>query len=130
VGAVAYHLLTGTLVFEGKTVVEIASHHVHTKPEPPSKRLGCPLPEALEALVLQCLAKKPGDRPDSARALRRALLDLPEHAGWTEADAEAWWQESRGNLAQPVDAGSSTGFSSTVTIDVRERDALKLTAES
>src|SRR5262249_24073034 len=33
VGAVGYFLLTGRPVFEGRTVVEVCTHHLHTEPE-------------------------------------------------------------------------------------------------
>ena len=66
VGAVAYFLLTGRHVFEGRTIIEICGHHLHTPPTPPSQRLGRPLPDALEAWVLACLEKDPARRPPSA----------------------------------------------------------------
>lgn len=73
VGAVAYWLLTGTPVFDGGSIVEICSHHIHSTPERPSARLGLPVPSELEEIVLRCLAKDPARRPASARALREAL---------------------------------------------------------
>ena len=62
-GAVGYFLLTGQTVFSGRTVVEIASHHLHTAPVPPSERLGSPVPPKLEAAILACLAKDQEQRP-------------------------------------------------------------------
>jgi serine/threonine-protein kinase len=91
-GAVAYYLLTGKPVFEGKSLVEICGHHLHTPPVRPSERLGKELPEELEAVVLACLAKEQEARPQSARELRRLL----ENAGvspWTEDDARRWWRK-------------------------------------
>ena len=38
-GAVGYFLLTGQPVFEGGTVVDVLSHHLHTEPVPPSQRV-------------------------------------------------------------------------------------------
>src|SRR4029450_10441937 len=35
-GGVAYYLLAGRHVFEGRTVVEVCGHHLHTAPVPPS----------------------------------------------------------------------------------------------
>ena len=72
-GAVGYFLLTGTPVFAGKSPLETIHHHLQTEPESLSRRLGRAVPEDLEALILRCLAKDPDQRPDSAKALARAL---------------------------------------------------------
>jgi serine/threonine-protein kinase len=90
-GAVAYLLLTGTPVFQSQSAVEVLAHHLHTPPEPPSKRLGRPLPAELEDLVLRCLAKSPDDRPSSALAIRERLAHLPLVNSWTDDDAARWW---------------------------------------
>ena len=94
-GAVGYFLLTGTPVFEGRTVVEVLAHHLHTPPESPSKRLGKPVPAELEQLVLQCLAKSVDDRPPSARALRARFASMRTGDSWTEDDAAGWWLRFR-----------------------------------
>jgi hypothetical protein len=41
--------------------------------------------------VLNCLAKDPADRPQTAKELTRRLGELKCSADWTEAEAEAWW---------------------------------------
>jgi len=110
-GAVAYYLLTGTHVFLGKTSVEVCAHHLHQTPEPLHERLGAPVPAALAELVLRCLAKTPGDRPESAvafqRALRQAAIDdrIPT---WTEDDADRWWDAQEGRIAA-IRAGRPEG---------------------
>ena len=73
-GAVAYFLLTGTPVFQARTVLEVFAHHLSTPPETPSVRLGRPIDPDLERLVLQCLAKSPG-RPAARRPRVAAGLD-------------------------------------------------------
>lgn len=80
-GCVAYYLLTGSLVFESNTAVEMIAKHLHEEPVAPSKRTDRPIPEALERLVLACLAKKPEQRPASAAALSRALGAIDGQAG-------------------------------------------------
>jgi len=65
-GAVGYYLLSGKHVFEGKTVMEMCSHHLHSSPLPIAERLGKPVPADLEALLLACLRKAPDERPGSA----------------------------------------------------------------
>lgn len=98
-GAVAYFMLTGETVFGGKSVVEVCSHHLHTPVVPPSERSPHPIPPDLEALVLQCLAKDPADRPPTATTLEAKLasLDVPP---WSAASAEAWWTAHRDALHQ------------------------------
>jgi eukaryotic-like serine/threonine-protein kinase len=98
IGAVGYFLLTGSPPFEGKGVVEICSHHLHTAPVPPSKRVDTAIPAELEQLLLACLAKKPADRPQSARQLRELLSRSGRELDWTEADAEGWWQTNEAEI--------------------------------
>jgi serine/threonine-protein kinase len=90
-GAVAYFLLTGTPPFQARTVVEICGHHLHTPPQPPSQRLGSPLPAELERLVLTCLAKDPADRPQSAQEVSSWLGRVHPEAPWTREQARSWW---------------------------------------
>ena len=95
-GAVAYFLLTGTVVFGGKTVMDACRHHVVTVPEPPSTRLRAQHPDAtipddLERIVLRCLRKAPADRPQSAKDLLDELTACSVAGEWTDADARAAW---------------------------------------
>ncbi|MBK8996840.1 MAG: CHASE domain-containing protein [Myxococcales bacterium] len=94
-GAVMYFLLTGHTVFEAKTLLEVCAHHLHTPPQPPSARLGRPLPAGLETVVLACLSKDPAQRPSSAAALVGLLDELGDVERWTRRDASRWW-EARG----------------------------------
>ncbi|MGH9350538.1 MAG: serine/threonine-protein kinase [Vicinamibacterales bacterium] len=122
-GAVAYFLLTGHPVFEGDSVAEIIGHHLHTEPVPVSRRTAQPIPPDLEALVLQCLRKRAGERPQSARALRDEMLRVRGAAPWTHDDAVTWWRTFRGTgspSASPASAASLSG-ALTVTVDVADR---------
>ncbi|MET0618763.1 MAG: serine/threonine-protein kinase, partial [Thermoanaerobaculia bacterium] len=92
-GAVGYFLLTGTPVFSGRGSLEVIHHHLQTPPEPLSKRLGKAIPPKLEAVIMACLAKNPDDRPESARALAKALHDCDDVPAWDELDARRYWQE-------------------------------------
>jgi len=91
VGCVAYFTLTGQPVFEAETPMQMVARHLHAKPIPPSQRAGLALPEALEQLVLACLAKEPKDRPQSAAALAQSLEAIPIEQ-WTEQRAAEWWR--------------------------------------
>jgi eukaryotic-like serine/threonine-protein kinase len=91
-GCVAYYLLTGQRVFTGDTPVAVALAHVQQKPVPPSARSEFDIPAALDALILQCLAKKPGARPASADTLSESLSASMPPDAWTAKDARAWWE--------------------------------------
>ena len=105
-GAVAYVLLTGEHVFPGTSLVEICGHHLHSKPMPPSERLGKSLPDDLERLVLDCLAKDPNDRPQSAGDLSERLKQCSAAGNWRTHDAHEWWDEYGDAIAMPAeDAG-------------------------
>jgi hypothetical protein len=119
-GAVAYFLLTGVPLFEGASVVEILGHHLHTEPLPPSQRASRPIPPDLEALVLQCLRKRPEARPESAHALREALRHTIV-APWTSADATAWWDAFRATPVPAAQEATHDGHRLTVNVDVSDR---------
>jgi serine/threonine-protein kinase len=89
-GCVAYFLLTGRQVFEGETVMQVLAQHLQAAPTPPSQRAPSNVPPDLDRLVLECLAKKPEDRPATAAELERRFSAVGvEH--WTDADARQWW---------------------------------------
>jgi len=90
-GCVAYYLLTGHLVFESATPMQMIARHMRDQPVPPSKWTELPVPPDLERLVLACLAKNPNDRPRSAADLDRALGAIPVEA-WSEERATEWWR--------------------------------------
>ncbi len=89
-GAVAYYLLTATPVFVGRPIAVIQSH-LNASPEPPSARLGRPLPRKLERLVLDCLEKDPTRRPESAQAVADRLAACDDVEPWYPEDARTWW---------------------------------------
>ena len=90
-GCVGYWLLTGAAVFEGTTAVEVLTRHVRDEPEPPGTRTELAIPPELDAAILSCLAKRPGDRPASADALDAALARVPLATPWTPERATEWW---------------------------------------
>jgi serine/threonine-protein kinase len=89
-GCVGYFLLSGTMVFEDTNPMTVALKHVQATPQPLSSRTELPIPSDFERIIMQCLEKKPSDRPSSAREIALCLegLDLPP---WTEEDAADWW---------------------------------------
>jgi tRNA A-37 threonylcarbamoyl transferase component Bud32 len=94
-GCVAYWLLTGKLVFEGSSAMEVMFHHARTPPPRPSSRVELPIPPLLEELVLQCLEKEPARRPASAEVVSDRLNAIPLESPWTAERAEQWWAVHR-----------------------------------
>jgi hypothetical protein len=125
VGGVAYYLLAGHHVFEGRTLVEVLSHHLHTSPIPPSRRLERELPADLENLVLACLAKDRACRPQTARELEEQLAGCAAAGSWTAADAQAWWARHPGPHRpasdDPPRFPTPTAVSQALTVDLRAR---------
>ena len=94
-GCVAYWMLTGKLVFEGRSGVEVMYHHAHTPPPRPSARSELAIPAPLEELVMESLEKDPGHRPASAEAVSTRLVAVPLESPWTAERAERWWAMHR-----------------------------------
>ena len=68
-GALAYFMLTGRVVFERKTAMQALAAHLYE--EPPA--FGGAISVTLEQVVRRCLAKAPDDRFENALALESAL---------------------------------------------------------
>jgi serine/threonine-protein kinase len=120
-GCVGYFLLTATPVFESESAVELCAHHLHTPPERPSARLGQPIPEDLEAIVLDCLQKDPDKRPRTASELAERLAATAARRAFSRDDARAAWQRLRRRV--PTEAPARGGVESTrlLTVALKRR---------
>jgi eukaryotic-like serine/threonine-protein kinase len=108
-GCVAYWLLTGELVFTAQNPMALLMHHANTPPVPPSSRTELPIPDALDRLILACLAKNPAERPQTAKELSRRLAAITSANAWTEDRARSWWalhQPATSPHAQSASIGS------------------------
>lgn len=92
-GAVAYFMLTGRPPFVDDKPLKILFAHARDPVTPPSE-LRDDVPSDLEAVILRCLEKRPGDRYQSVAALEEALGDCESANGWNRGDASAWWKQS------------------------------------
>lgn len=81
-GVILYQMLTGLVPFggqhpaaQGATVSEkITYEHLYIAPAP-MRRHESRIPDAVDEVVLQCLAKKPSSRPKSARTVYEAMAE-------------------------------------------------------
>ncbi|HRI49459.1 MAG TPA: protein kinase, partial [Pseudomonadota bacterium] len=74
-GCILYEMLTSQLPFDGESTATLIYKHVYKNPTPPRKvRPEMNIPPSVEAVVLKCMAKKPGDRFASMRDLEQALV--------------------------------------------------------
>ncbi len=92
-GCVAYWLLSGQMVFDKPNPMAMVVAHSSEPPRPLSRRTEIEVPEGLERIVMQCLAKNPDDRPQNARALSDMLGALEIAGRWTEERKEEWWHK-------------------------------------
>jgi len=90
-GVVLYELLTGKPPFTGESAVAIAYQHVSQMPVPPSE-VDPEVSEEVDAVVLRALAKRVGDRYQSALEFRtdveRAIAGAPVTAAIQTISAE------------------------------------------
>ncbi|HYD51877.1 MAG TPA: serine/threonine-protein kinase, partial [Gemmatimonadaceae bacterium] len=71
-GVVAYEMLAGRHPFEGRPPHAMMRAHIAEAPAP-LEDVAPAVPMALSEMVMRCLAKEPGDRPQDAETLVRAL---------------------------------------------------------
>jgi serine/threonine-protein kinase len=81
-GVLGYELLTGRPPFTGETSAEVLAAHITQQPEPIASRRPA-VPEALDAIIMKCLAKRPSERWPDAGELSTQLEQLTTSAGIT-----------------------------------------------
>jgi hypothetical protein len=85
-GCTAYEMMVGHPPFDGDSLEQVLMGHIQEAPRPP--REAAPdrsLPAELEAVVMRCLAKEPGDRYADMADLEAALCEAQVAAGLTSA---------------------------------------------
>jgi len=91
-GCVAYYMLTGQHLFSGDTPVATAVAQIQDAPVPPGLRSEFTIPAALDALIMECLAKDPAVRPASAAVVSERLAATISRDVWTHDTAHDWWE--------------------------------------
>ena len=111
---VAYWMLAGRYVFEQDTAMAVAMAHVTEAPQSLAAVTDAPVPEALDQLILRCLAKEPDDRPADMATLRAdleaILRDMPED-GWTAPMRREWWKRVPSHFDEPTETQESVRLS-------------------
>ena len=114
-GAVAYFLVTGREVFEGRSRLEVVHQTLTAQPAPPSDLIETVIPTELERLILDCLAKDPDDRPQDVAELAGRLESVAV-SDWSEDQSAAWWRQHAERL-DVVDEESPSADDSTRSDD-------------
>ena len=91
-GCVAFWLLTGRTPFEADDVMTVLTLHSTRAPVPPSTMSEEAIPPDVDALVLECLSKKPSERPANADVLHERLDALSIGRLWDQRSARTWWE--------------------------------------
>ena len=104
---VAYWLLTGGFVFDAETAVEMVAAHLSVEPIPPSQKTELPVPEWLDELIIECLAKRPDGRPSSALELLDRLEQGALERDWTPERARKWWELHKPQTLPATDQSDS-----------------------
>ncbi len=78
-GAVLYQLTTGRLPYDGDTPMSVVIKHI-SDPLPRPRFLNPHLPDVLEAVIMQAMAKDPEDRYESMSAMNLAFATGLEEA--------------------------------------------------
>jgi len=125
-GAVAYFLLSGCHVFDGKTALEICLRHMQEPPRPLTD-LVPDVDVELEKIVLKCLAKEPANRFSAARELFHALSHCPSRRDWTPDEARDWWTIHE-RLLHPVNPSHAYASGEFESKDTRQRATSGVTA--
>jgi eukaryotic-like serine/threonine-protein kinase len=94
-GCVAYWMLTTKNVFGINLDIPLASNKSNVN-------LDNPIPADLDQLIRNCLAREPGIRPESARALAENLTKCDIGEAWTNEKAEEWWLKQTGETQETV----------------------------
>ena len=117
-GALGYYLLTSSYIFDATSMEEIQEKQLKDAPIPPTQRTANPISQEMEQLLLRCLEKDMGRRPQSASEMRALLLALPAAAEWTPEASAAWWDAYEANAIATVEGAETDGATSLPTVNV------------
>jgi serine/threonine-protein kinase len=104
-------MLTGQHLFTGDTPVATAVAQVQDAPMPPGLHSEFRIPPALDALIMECLAKDPAVRPASAVVVSERLAATISDDAWTHDTAHDWWErhQPRNQFRRPPGLDNQVG---------------------
>jgi len=92
VGAVAYFLITGRLLFDRGSPLQMLHAHAY-EPLVPTRQFQEAAPTDLQQVILRSLEKDPDRRYQDAASLDKALAACACAGRWTMEKAEDWWRQ-------------------------------------
>jgi serine/threonine-protein kinase len=92
VGAVGYYLITGELLFNRESPLQMLHAHAY-EPVVPICRFQKEVSADLQRVIMRCLEKDPAKRYPDAESLDRALASCESAGLWTAERAEEWWRQ-------------------------------------
>jgi len=112
-------------VFSAGSVEMAWEMHANSIPVPPGRRAPGAISAELESLILDCLAKAPGDRPAGMNAFLERLAQCPKANAWTPDRRRLWWREHVLNVPAAEAETSRTApvpeVEATIRIDLSSR---------
>jgi serine/threonine-protein kinase len=115
-GATAYFLLTGRVLFDDESALKVLFAHAHKEPIPLSELLPH-VPAELERIVTTCLQKLPADRFPDVESLEAALRACSLPMEWTPERAVEWWTSTADHPREPI-ASLSTAETDTAIVEL------------
>jgi len=112
-GCVAWWLLTCTEVYS-RALEENETIRAHVQDPIPALRpkVNGWLPQGLEDVILDCLAKKPAQRPKDAREMitRLRAIEIPAEHAWTDEKAASWWKNIKPSSVEAIASDAATSI--------------------
>jgi eukaryotic-like serine/threonine-protein kinase len=93
VACIAVWLLSGRLVFPYAEMTKLLLAHMREPVPDLRARLPSAVPDAMVALLTQCLQKLPEQRPNGIRDFAQRLRAITPATPWTDERAQAWWRD-------------------------------------
>jgi serine/threonine-protein kinase len=118
VGAVAYYLLTGQLLFDHPSALQMLHAHAF-EPVVPSPQFLEGAPADLQRVILRCLEKDPDHRHQDVMTLEKALAACESAGPWTPERAEEWWQQHGSPASPPASPKVSSSDQATIAVGAR-----------